>query len=192
MVNRRNLLWLIPVGLIITFPLWRLPLTSFLEPRGGFDPNFGKQDQTVHNFVMEKVIILQNQLGRKTAEIRADQALTTDVPNEFILLVVDADLFDEQGDLVNVKAKTGIYNTDTRQLTLRRSVHVTRVSQDQHLYSEEIFYYDNNRTIKSPGHTRLVGKNIEIEGESLDYDIVTMQYQVGGRVYCKIAGLANP
>jgi LPS export ABC transporter protein LptC len=191
-LNRRNLIWLIPLGLIVTFPLWRLPLAVFLEPRGGFDPDFSKREDSTHNFVMEQVVILQNQEGAKTAEIRAAEAQTSDTPHEFILTDVDADLFDEQGSRINVVAKTGVYNNLSRQLTLREDVRIDQVAENQQLYSEELYYYDHNRTIKSPGQTRLVGEQVEINGGSLDYDILTRHYLIGGRVYCVIAGLESP
>lgn len=191
-LTRRNLIWLIPLGLIVTFPLWRLPLASFLEPRGGFDPDFAKREERVHNFTMEQVVILQNQNGIKTAEIRAAEAQTSDVPHEFILADVDADLFDEQGNRINVIARTGVYNDVSRQLTLRDDVRIDQVAENQQLYSEELFYFDHDRTIKSPGRTRLVGEQVEIIGASLDYDIRTRHYLIGGRVYCTIAGLESP
>lgn len=186
MIERRNLLWIVPLFMIVTFPIWKMPLASFLAPRGGFDPNFGKHDEDVQNFVMEHVVILQNQEGHKTAEIKADQALTTSVPNEFILLSVDADLLDEKQDVYNVKAKTGIYNTETRLLVLKRDVRVTYVAENRRLYSEELHYFDKERTIISPGPVRMTADGVEVKGERLDYDIKTGQYQIGGRVFCTL------
>jgi len=192
MLNRRNLLWLIPLLLIISFPVWRLPVASFLQPRGSYDPGSGEQNQDSHNFVMDKVIIMQNQSGKTTAEIRADQALTSDKPDEFVLITVDADLYGEDNDLVKVRARKGIYNTETRQLTLVGEVHVDRVATRQQLFTELLYYFDHNRTIKSPGDTRLLGEQVEINGSSLDYDIITGQYQIGGRVKGTIFGFGAP
>ncbi len=183
----RNLLWLIPLLLLVTFPAWRLPLASFLEPRGGYDPNFGKRDQNVHNFILEKVIIIQDQQGEKTAEVRAESAYTTDIPNEFELTTVDADLFGKDGETVTIKANKGLYNTETRKLTLQQDVRVSREVENQHLFTELLYYNDTDQTIQSPVDTRLKGDNMEINGSSLDYDITTTQYKIGGRVYCIIS-----
>lgn len=192
MLNRRNLLWLIPLALIVSFPVWRLPLVAFLQPRGSFDPGSADQEQDTHNFVMDKVIIMQNQAGKTTAEIRAEQALTSEKPHEFILLNVDADLYGDDNDQVKVLSQSGLYNTETRQLTLEGSVHVNRVATGQQLFSELIYYFDSNRTIKSPGATRLLAEQIEIKGSSLDYDISSGQYQIGGRVHGTISGFGRP
>lgn len=191
MLNRRNFLWLIPLLLLITFPAWRMPLASFLEPRGGYDPEFGKGDRDKHNFILEDVIIIQNKTGRKTAEVRAERALTSDTPNEFELTSVVTDIFDESNEKVNIRAETGIYNTDTRQLTLIDNVRVNRAAQNQKLFSDLLYYNDTSRTINCPGKTRLTGNNIEINGGSLDYNIATNQYSLGGRVFVTITGFTQ-
>ena len=35
----RNIIWIIPLFFIITYPLWSIPVGNFLTPRGGFDPD---------------------------------------------------------------------------------------------------------------------------------------------------------
>ncbi len=183
-LNRRNLVWLIPMLLIITFPLWRLPVGSFLAPRVSEDSAITTMDEDRHDFVMQKVIIAQNQAGKKTAEIRSWQAYTGDKPEEYVLVSVDADLFDDQGNRVNVKAESGIYNTQTKHLILSTDVVVDRVAQNQQLYTDLLHYYDEKRLIDSPVATKMVAENATINGSSLHYDIVTGQYLIGGRVHC--------
>jgi len=183
-LNRRNLVWLIPALMIATFPLWRLPVSSFLAPRTSEDTTITTANEDLHNFVMQKVIIAQNQAGRKTAEIRSWQAYTGDKPDEYVLVSVDADLFDDQGSRVNVKAESGIYNTQTKHLVLSSNVIVDRIAQDQQLYTDLLHYYDETRIIDSPVATKMVAESARINGSSLHYDVVTGQYMIGGRVYC--------
>jgi len=185
-INRRSLVWLIPAVMILTFPVWRIPVASFLAPRGTEQSKITTPAEDEHDFVMKTVHIVQNQAGKKTAEIRASQAFTSDKPNEFVLGNVDADMFDEQGDIINIKAKTGLYNTETRHLVLSKNVVVNRVSENQRLYSELLHYYENERLIDSPGATRMMSDNADIKGSSLTYDVVSGQYRIGGRVYCVI------
>ena len=185
-LNRRNLVWLIPVLIIVTFPVWRLPVSSFLTPRGLEESSVASGPEKEHDFVMQKVLITQNQAGQKTAEIRARQAYTSDKPDEFVLVDIDSDLFDEQGDMVNIKAESGIYNTQTRHLILNKNVVVDRVSQQQKLFTDLLHYFDEKRILDSPVATRMIAERAEIKGSSLRYDIVTGQYLVGGRVYCTL------
>lgn len=181
-LNRRNLVWLIPVMIIVTFPLWQIPISAFLTPRGLEESSVATGTGKEHDFVMQKVLITQNQAGEKTAEIRARQAYTSDKPDEFVLVTIDADLFDDQGDMVNIKADAGIYNTQTRHLILNKNVIVSRDSDKQQLFTDLLHYYDDKRIIDSPVATRMVAEGAEIRGSSLRYDIVTGQYLVGGRV----------
>lgn len=185
-LNRRSIVWLVPVAMILTFPIWRIPVAAFLVPRSIEDSKITTTAEGEQDFVMKTVHIVQNQAGKKTAEIKASQAFTSDKPNEFVLGNVDADMFDEQGDIVNIKAKTGLYNTETRHLILSKNVIVTRESENQRLYSNLLHYYENERLIDSPGDTRMIAEKADIKGSSLTYDIVTGQYLIGGRVYCVI------
>ena len=182
-LNRRNLVWLIPVLMIITFPLWRLPVSSFLTPRGLDENSVATGTEKEHDFIMKKVLFTQNQAGKKTAEIRARQAYTSEKPDEFVLVDIDSDLYDDQGDMVNIKADSGIYNTQTRHLILNKNVVVSRDSEKQQLFTDLLHYYDEKRIIDSPVPTRMVAERAEIRGSSLRYDIVTGQDLVGGRVY---------
>ncbi len=183
-LNRRNLVWLIPAMLIFTFPAWRIPVASFLAPRGIENSKITTEIEGEHDFVMKTVHIMQNQAGKKTAEIRASQAFTSDRPDEFVLGDVDADLYDEQGGVVNIRAKTGLYNTETKHLILSKNVVVTRVEENQRLYSNLLHYDESQRRIESPGEARMVAEGADVKGSSLVYDIVTNQYVIGGRVYC--------
>jgi LPS export ABC transporter protein LptC len=192
MLNRRNLLWLLPLLLVATFPVWRIPLSSFLEPRGGDAPGSNRDPEDLHNFVMDQVVIMQNKAGKKTAKIRAGQAFTSEKSNEFVLTVVNADLYGEDEEELNILAQTGIYNTETRQLTLEGNVRVTRIATNQRLFSELLYYYDKKRVFESPVATRILADQIELKGSSLVYDIPTGQYEVGGRVYGTITGFNNP
>jgi len=185
-LNRRSLVWLIPAVMILSFPVWRIPVAAFLAPRGIEDSKITTAAEDEHDFVMKTVHIVQNQAGKKTAEIRASQAFTSEKPNEFVLGDVDADMYDEQGGIVNIKAQTGLYNTESRHLVLSKDVVVTRVSENQRLYSNLLHYYENERLIDSPGETRMIAEKVDIKGSSLKYDIVSGQYVIGGRVYCII------
>src|SRR6056297_1453875 len=116
MITRRNALWLIPLLLILTFPLWKIPVASFLAPRGGFDSGESSKKNEGYNFSMDGVTILQSEKGKKTATIHAASAYSGKKDNEYILQKVDADIFDENGNLTKVIADTGNYNIGIKRL----------------------------------------------------------------------------
>ncbi|WP_136809166.1 LPS export ABC transporter periplasmic protein LptC [Desulfosediminicola flagellatus] len=193
MIKRRNLIWLIPLGLIITFPVWRIPIGNFLTPRVSYDKKItSTRDLEAQNFNMETVRILQSKNGRMTAEIHSKSAFTTEKPNEYILDQVNADLFNNEGEATNVVAERGIFNGSTQHLTLMDNVVITKPAADQHLYTDLFYYDDETRMVNCPGKTRIEGETIEVVGTSLDYDVERGYYEMGGRVLCLIEGSISP
>ncbi len=192
MINQRNIIWLVPLLLFVTFPAWRLPLAAFLTPRGGYDPAYANLKKDVHNFSMDKVRIQQIHNRRKSAEIRAENARTAEKPDEYILTKVNTDIIDKEGKLTNIIADKGIYNAVSRQLTLSENVVVQRAEDKQTLYTELLYYDDEKQTVKCPGKTRMTADEAEIRGGSLDYDIENSRYEIGGRVHCLLEGFSEP
>jgi len=188
----RNTVWLLPLVAILTFPLWRIPVGSFLTPRGGFEQPAKTPKNNTRSFNMETVKILQSQQGEKTALIRAQSARTDKDPNIFILETVEADIFDENGKTTHIVSKTGMYNINTKLLTLIDDVVVNKTDDKQILYTDLLHYDNNNRTVNCPGKTRLVSEDATITGGSLSYDIESAQYDIGGRVSVILDGFSAP
>lgn len=192
MIKRRNFIWLVPLLLMLTFPAWRIPVGNFLTPRGGYDPEYGNIDKDAHNFAMETVKITQSKNGRITAEIRAASAASTETPNEYLLEMVDADIFSRRKETTNIVAQSGLFNTETKILTLTEDVVVHKIKDSQKLFTDLLYYDDNQQTVHCPGKTKLTGKGIEVNGTSLDYDIERGHYDIGGRVLCLIFQEVTP
>lgn len=188
----RNMVWLVPLILLLTFPLWRIPVGSFLTPRGDPDHKPENTSSGSRNFNMETVKILQNQKGKKTALIRARSAHTGDTPNLLTLDTVDAEIFDEDGKVTHIVSDTGKYNIATKILTLIGDVVVSKTDDKQLLYTDLLYYDSDKRTVNCPGKTRLIGEDIRIDGGSLDYSINTSKYEIGGRVHVVLEGFSAP
>jgi len=184
----RNTVWLIPLAIVVTFPLWSVPIGDFLTPRGGFDPELTNSTTPTRDFNMETVKILQNQDGVKTALIRADTARTGEISDILLMENVDADIFDEDGNITRIVAKHGKYNTNTEILILTDDVVVNKTRDKQFLYTDLLNYNSKKRTINCPGKTRLEGEDVEIDGGSLDYDVKTASYVIGSGVTCVLNG----
>lgn len=187
-IKQRNLVWLIPLALITTFPAWRIPVGDFLTPRSEQDYSVAKTAGDKQNFNLETVRILQSKSGRITAEIHAKNAFTTEKADEYSLSDVDAVLYNDSGDPTNVKAKSGMFNSESQHLTLTDDVVIIKVVEDQRLYTDLLHYDDATRRVDCPGKTRIVGKDVEITGTGLKYDIARGFYELGGRVNCLLKG----
>lgn len=192
MIKQRNLTWLIPLLLFITFPAWRIPVGRFLTPpitHEHFSKLAGKDSR---KFKMETVKIVDSKQGRTTSEIRAATALTSTKPNEYILNTVNADIFNKAGEITNVVADKGIFNKKSKILTLIDNVVIYKIKDRQHLYTSLLVYDDNRQTVHCPGPTKMNGDGIEVKGSSFDYEIDKGHYEVGGRVHCLIQSTFTP
>ena len=186
LLTRRNAVWLIPLALVITYPLWHIPLAAFLAPRGGFDPDYGKDEKESYNFRLEMPVIHEYKNGRRSAVIRAKTGYSTDKPDEYALEKVDADVFNISGEATHIVAKKGVFQDGTKLLTLIDDVVVDKRADNQQLYSDLLYYDDIKQTVTCPGHTRLVGQDIQVTGSSFFYDVEEGRSEVGGRVNCLI------
>jgi LPS export ABC transporter protein LptC len=189
----RNTIWLIPLIFIVTFPLWSIPVGNFLAPRSSSNPAPKNPQSDSHNFNLDTVKILQNQNGKKTALIRARKAHTGEEdPDLIIMEFVNADLFDEEGNITHVIANTGKYSTTSKILTLIGDVVVNKTQDNQFLYTDLLLYDSEQRTIKCPGKTRLEGEEVVVDGGRLNYDIRSRTYVIDKRVKCTIHGFIQP
>ena len=192
MITRRNLVWLIPLGLFLTFPIWRPPIAAFLSPRGGYDPSLAKRKLDAHNFNMDQVIISQSKQGKKTLEVRAKKAFTGKTVDEFNLEEVDSTILAKNGEKTFVTAKRGMFSKMTNILTLIDDVVVKKPKDKTELYSELLTYNNNTGMAYSPGKTRIIGDGFEIRGRNLHVNTLTNTYDLDGRVHCKLTGFSSP
>ena len=188
---QRNSVWLVPLILLCTFPLWRIPVGSFLTPRV-IERKTDDQNRESHNFKMETVKILQNQKGEKTALIQAQSANTEENRDVLALEKVEADLFDEDGNVTHIVSQKGKYNTATEVLTLIDDVVINKIHDKQFLYTDLLHYNSRKRTVTCPGETLLLGEDVRIEGGNLHYDINLSQYDIGGGVQVELRGFTPP
>ena len=188
----RNTIWLIPLAIIFSYPLWSIPVGRFLAPRGNFDEKKADQAETTQVFTMQEVKIIQNDQGHKSAEIVARHARTDDDPNILILDGVNANLFDNNNEVTNIVAKQGDYNMATKMLTLIENVVVDKVKDNQQLYTDLLHYDNIKNTVDCPGPTRIKGDTFEVKGGNLFYDLKTRSYVLANRVSCDIRGFIQP
>lgn len=192
MMTRRNLVWLIPLFLFLTFPLWRIPLAAFLTPRGGYDPSLAARKVDSQVFNMEKVHVTQSEHGKTTLEIVAERALTGKSDNEFEMEEVDAVITSTTGEQTFITARKGILDKKTSILTLIHEVVVMKPKDKFELYTDLLIYNDKTHIAHSPGKTQVIGEKIEIRGNNLTFNSLTGIYDLDGRVRCKLTNFSAP
>lgn len=183
--NPRNLLWLIPLFLFVTSPLWKPPLTSFLQPRGYYDPNAEDgSTESGQSFVMDALTITMSSWGQVEWVINARQAFTGKTDKEIGMIEVDARYKGDKEEPTRITSERGLYNVDTSHLVLIDNVVVDRQASQQKLYTELLHYYNDEKVVVSPGKVTINGPDFSIKAGRLEYDLVSKGYDFSNRVIC--------
>jgi len=192
MITRRNLIWLIPLALFVSYPLWRIPVATFLTPRGGYDASLADRKLDGHNFDLEGVRISQSEDGQTTLEIVAERAYTGKKKDEFLLEEVDAAIIGQNGEQTFITARLGILDKPQSLLTLIDEVVVMKPLDKFELYTDKLIYNEITKIAVSPGKTQVLGEKIDITGNGLTFNALTKAYDLGGRVRCKLSNFSKP
>ncbi len=179
---RRNAIWLIPLLLMITYPLWSIPVGNFLAPRDGDEQLAVSQKE--RNFNLQGVKITLNRNGMKTAFILSSNARTGPA-NTLIMEDVTAELYDKNGKATRILAKQGVYNTKSERLTLKKDVVIHKKADQQVLYTQLLHFDNAKQTVQCPGTTRIVAKGATLNGGSFNYDIKSATYVLEKPVRCE-------
>jgi LPS export ABC transporter protein LptC len=191
-LNGRNLVWLIPLFLLISFPLWRVPVAGFLAPRGGYDPGLAQNRSDAHDFTMNTVHITQSHNGKPTLDLVAKQAMTGKTVDEFKMDNVSATITSEEGEQTYITAQKGIFDKTSSQLSLIQDVVIKKPMDNYEIYTDLLNYNDKSKIANCPGPTRLASDKVSIKGGSLTYNTITNSYDIGGRVFCKLTQFVRP
>ncbi len=192
LLNSRNIIWLIPFALLLTFPLWRIPLAAFLAPRGGYDPALAQNQSNTHDFTMNSVHITQSHNGKTTLDLLATRAMTGNTTNEFKMENVNATIISDLGEQTYVSARNGLFDKASSLLSLIDDVVIKKPKDKYEIYTDLLHYNDKTKIADCPGATKLIGKKVSIKGGSLKYNTLTSSYDIGGRVYCTLSEFIQP
>lgn len=191
-MKRRNIVWVIPLLCLLTFPLWRTPVGNFLAPREGVEFTKNQQKKDGQKFSMDTVILYQYKNDKTVAIIRANKVSTGKDSEKIFLTKVDSDLYDDAGNLTRIKAENGTYNSKAEILTLTKNVVVNKSVDQQQLNTELLVYNGKARTVNCPGDTLITTKDGIIDGGNLFYTIADGSYDIGGGVQCSFNGFLGP
>lgn len=180
----RNLLWLIPLGLFVSSPLWQERAAAFLRPRGGYDAAaMQAYSQEERNFVMDDVVLHFSADGKQTWTVKAVQAHTAETDREIEMTEVNA-VYAKEGDSpMTVTSRKGRYQMDKKHLTLIDDVVVIKPVQHEELRTELLHYYDLTKKLISPDAVRINGPNFNLEAGQMEYEVSAKDYQFDGRVH---------
>ncbi len=184
--NPRNLLWLIPLLLFLTSPIWEPKAASFLRPRGTFDGVKIKNNPTDNSqkFTMDSLTITMSSNGRVDWVINAKQAFTGKSDKEINMIDVNAIYTAKDDTLTNITSNKGIYIVDQRHLSLMEKVIIDKPAEQQKMFTELLHYFDATKMAVSPGDVKIKSPKFTIRAGRMDYDLSSDAYDLSDRVLC--------
>jgi LPS export ABC transporter protein LptC len=181
--NPRNLLWIIPLGLLISSPLWKSPVEQFLKPRGGYDAKvaeaYKRKDQ---HFVMDDISITLSSNGHVEWQVTAERAFTGKTDREIGMIEVDAVYTGKDRDPVTISSNRGTYLMDERHLILIDNVVLRNPARKEVLHTELLHYYDAAKMLVSPVDVDIQGEKFSLQAGRMDYDLASDAYDFNDRV----------
>ncbi len=177
----RNLLWAIPLLLLVFAPLWWHAAGDFLSPHSDLAANRAETEKRVQVFVMDDVLLKQHNKGVEEWNIRSKHVSSADSGATLLLDGVIADLFRDGAVLFHIVSKAGRYEQKKQQLGLAGKVRVEH-KKGAVLHTRQLYYLDKVARITTKSPVRMVGDGMKVQGKGFDYDLNSGTYKIGGRV----------
>jgi len=181
-IKKRNLLWIVPLALLVTSPLWKPSAVAFLRPRGGYDAHLAAL--AIHrgqNFVMDTITITLTSKGREEWTINAQRAFTGKTDKELGMIEVKA-LYQGKKEPITISSNRGTYFIDQRHLILIDNVVIRKPKAGEELYTDLLHYYDATKMAVSPVDVDIKGPRFSLQAGRMDYDLSTDGYDFSNRV----------
>ncbi|MFH1019105.1 MAG: LPS export ABC transporter periplasmic protein LptC [Pseudomonadota bacterium] len=185
MTGYRNILWLLPVALLLSWPVWGGSITRFLTPRGGLASKTTlaapQAAATGAGFSMEGVLFFQLKNGVRDWQIQAKRLYSGDDQDTMQLVTVEAEVFKNAERRFVITGQEGEYNSKQKTLIMRNGVKV-QAEKGMLIQADRLSYDDQARRITTTAPVQITGKGLDIRGQGMDYDMRENSYDVGGRV----------
>jgi LPS export ABC transporter protein LptC len=190
MKDPRNLLWIIPLAVLLSLPLWKPLAVDFLSPdRKKIIPPVPSLTNTraLTSTEMDGVHFEQSKNGIREWLLTATRLYSTENDSNMELEDVSAKFFGSTGNNreTDIRSQKARYNTETKQLILKGNV-VVQNQKGYEMRTESLEYVAVDKKIRTTSAVNVKGSNIEVSGNRLLYDTVTGNFSLEGNVVCKV------
>lgn len=179
MRGARNLLWAVPLLLLLSWPLYGDALRFFLAPPPL--PEVEEAEVAAQPFVMKEVRLYQDVAEARQWRIDTPTLRTGDDPDELLLAAVDAVLFREEVEHLHITAQRGLYDSSGEILYLEEDVRV-READGFELTTPALEYHEREGRISSRAGVEVLVNDLWVQGRELDYDLESGRYELTGDV----------
>ena len=186
----RNLLWIIPLAVVLTLPLWKPLAKDILSPakRQSAAAALSFAAKAVERrSSMNGVEFEQSRNGKREWRLSADHLLSAENDPDMQLEEVRGVFFGvgKGEDETRIRSRQGTYNTATRQITLAGDI-VIEDAGGYEMRTDSLSYSAKEKTMRSTAPVIIRGSNIEVRGSRLLYDIGAGKYLLEGNVVCRV------
>lgn len=181
MGGSRNLLWLIPLVLLLGWPLYGGVLREFLAPPGLEEAVVRAGDAPGQRFVMEGVRLYQDLAGERQWRIDTPTLRTGAADDELLLAAVEAVLFREGREHLFIVADGGRYDSAGEILYLDDNVQL-REEAGFVLATPSLSYHEEEGRVRSRAGVEINTPELRVRGRELDYDLSGGRYLLSGDV----------
>lgn len=186
----RNLLWIAPLAVLVTLPLWKPLAEDILSParrQSGAAALSLAAKAVKGSSAMEGVEFEQSRNGTREWRLTAGRMVSAENDPDMLLEDVRAVFFGKAGNReeTSVKSRAGTYNTETRQITLAGDI-VLEDAEGYEMRTDSLRYSAAEKIMRTGAPVTIRGSNIEVSGSRLLYDIGAGKYLLEGNVVCRV------
>lgn len=177
---RRNYIWLLPLLVVVTAPVWWNLAGRLLGPRSGNFRVTPPAERQLNTFVLHRVALTQTRAGVDDLFVKATQVKSGRVADELEMLDVEGVM---TGKERSVKFSGGTANYEPTKQVLSVGERVQLVTSDgYHLETESLRCLTASRQVESEQVLNMGGTGLKLRGKSFLYSLPTGNFQIGGRV----------
>ncbi|NOX26276.1 MAG: LPS export ABC transporter periplasmic protein LptC [Deltaproteobacteria bacterium] len=172
----RDLLWQIPLLVLISMPFWWSTAADFLT----IPPMVAGHGSPDNSLEMQDAVMQQSNNGRDDLRLHAAKMYSRDDRRLIYMDNVRARIGNTAAPVM-VKSGTAVYNTSREIITLRNDVEIT--NKDLVIKTTVMRYLAKYRIAKSAAAVQAVGRDMRVSGTSFMYDLRSGDFRIGSRVH---------
>ncbi len=180
----RNKVWVLPLLVLVAYPLWQPTVARFLAPRDStvvFSQKTANGDG--RNLHLYGITMSQSSGDKLEMVLKADSVATGDSSGtEYFFKNIDCQLYDDQGLPTQVKGGEALLATDKNIITIIEDVVVVSSDGKSEIKTDALRYFTQYKVAKTATPVLIKTEGADISGNSMMYNVRTGAFRVGGGV----------